>query len=144
MAFRERRMRVMPYSTRNQTHTIWQRHLSGMAPRQICDELNVSYPLVVSAIWRGRKNGAIPKLPSSRSSYLQRKKNHIPKGHIGTILDGMSEEQQVWLAKSTHDYGCQTLAELLLELVRDAHAESVEQKRLAEKYGKNKNKEKEQ
>lgn len=123
----------MSYSTKSQTHTIWQLHLSGMAPPQICDELNVSYPLVVSAICRGRKNGAIPKLPSSRSSYLQRKKNHIPKGHIGTILDGLSEEQQIWVAKSTHDYGCQTLAELLLELVRDAHAESMEQKRLEER-----------
>ena len=123
----------MSYSTKSQTHTIWQLHLRGMAPPQICDKLNVSYPLVVSAIWRGRKSGAIAKLPSSRSSYLQRKKNHIPKGHIGTILDGLSEEQQIWVAKSTHDYGCQTLAELLLELVRDAHAESMEQKRLEEK-----------
>lgn len=134
MASLEIKRQTMPLSTSNRTQTIWQLHLSGMKPAEICNELNVSYSLAVSAIWRGRKSGAIPKLPSSRSSYLQRKKNHIPKGHIGTILDELSEEQQIWVAKSTHDYGCQTLAELLLELVRDAHAESMEQKRL-EKEG---------
>jgi len=93
----------------------------GKSNGEIAAELGVNYSLVTSALCRGRAEGAVPPvvLASPLSAGTQ---YYLTKGTMGYVVTHLSREQQVWLAKLANQYGCETMAEVILEIVRDAHA----------------------
>lgn len=46
----------------------------------------------------------------------------LGKGTMNYVLKKLTPDQQVWLTGLAKHYGCETMAEVILELVRDAHA----------------------
>ena len=56
---------------------------------------------------------------------------HIKAGTMSQVFMPLDRDQYEWLGAEAERMGCETLAEYLVELVRDAHAESVDRKRKA-------------
>jgi hypothetical protein len=52
-------------------------------------------------------------------------------GSVKDVISALTVEQTDWLAKEAQDLGCHNIAEYIAELVRDAHAESVDAQRKA-------------
>jgi hypothetical protein len=50
---------------------------------------------------------------------------------MSQVFMPLDRDQYEWLGAEAERMGCETLAEYLVELVRDAHAESVDSKRKA-------------
>jgi len=113
----------MPASKKSNTKKILEMTLDGMGTKEIATKLNVSYSTVTSARKRGRDKGELPKIeygsPLSHGSTY-----YLRRGCIGDIISGLSKDQLIWLVKEADNYECETLAEVILEMVRDAHAEA--------------------
>lgn len=111
----------MPGIRSERTTRIWQMYNEGKSNKEIAAELGVNYSLVTSALCRGRDAGVIP--PVILGSPLNHGTNYyLHKGTMGSVLTKLTREQLVWLTKLAEKYGCETMAEVILELVRDAHA----------------------
>ena len=100
-----------------QTQEIWKLYNAGATPTEIAEKLDLSYGTITSAISRGRDAGAIYQ------EQVDRTPSYMPKGTVGYVLQELADEQKDWLQAQTIDCECATIAEYLLELVRDAHAE---------------------
>jgi len=114
----------MPNNKKRRTEIICEMTAEGWSAKDIAKELNVSYSTVTSARSRGRDKGALPKIeygsPLSHGSTY-----YLRRGCIGDIIGSLSKDQLIWLVKEADKYECETLAEIILELVRDAHAEAT-------------------
>ena len=100
-----------------QTQEIWKLYNAGATPTEIAEKLDRSYGTITSAISRGRDAGAIYQ------EQVDRTPSYMPKGTVGYVLQELADEQKDWLQAQTIDCECATIAEYLLELGRDAHAE---------------------
>ena len=111
----------MPAMRSEQTKTIWKKYNAGQSNKEIAAEMGIKYSTVTSALTRGRADGVIP--PVLLGSPLNHGTNYyLHKGTMGSLLTKLTREQLVWLTKLAEKYGCETMAEVILELVRDAHA----------------------
>lgn len=111
----------MPATRSKRTMQIWQMYNEGKSNGEIAKELGVSYSLVTSALCRGRDEGVVPPvILGSPLSYGT--PYYMTRGTMGYVVTHLSREQQVWLAKLAKQYGCETMAEIIVEIVRDAHA----------------------
>ena len=93
----------------------------GKLTQEIADELGVNYSLVSCAVKRGRDAGIIPPTQPA-SPFSDGVPYHLNKGTMGYVVSNLTRKQQIWLARKAKKYGCQSMAEIILELIRDVHA----------------------
>ena len=109
-------------NVKEQTKTIWKLRLEGNNSVEIADLLGLRKTLVDSAISRGKEAGEIPKPKSN--PLLYNNPNYIKMGSIGGIINTLNHEQLIWLTDEAHGLGCENIAEMILEIVRDAYEET--------------------
>lgn len=114
----------MPAKTLDRTKTIWRMYNEGQPTKKIAAALGVKYSLVSCAVSRGRQTGAVPPLKPA-SPLSDGTMYYLNRGTMGYLVGNLTREQQIWLAHQAQDYGCDTLAEVVLEIVRDAHADAI-------------------
>lgn len=92
----------------------------GQTPRNISEELHVSYQIVCGTIKKARDAGMLP--PRKTSSPLTHGSPfYMKRGSIRYIVNELTEEQRQWLVKEADKYGCDTMSEMIVEIIRDAH-----------------------
>ena len=106
-----------------QTQDIWAMKNDGYSYKEIMDALNVSHNTVVGAVARGRYRGAIPP-QKKHQPYDMRRNTMIRRGSIDEMLRNMTHEQHVWLVEEARRLQCGSLAEMVVEFVRDAYEEA--------------------
>lgn len=109
--------------TTPQTLQIWQEYNDGADPKKIAEGIGLSFCAVRKAISRGRKTGAVEPLDRTRDFKHQLRKRRLSKGSMKEVFGSISKDQQIWLLEQTSEIGCETVAEYLVELVRDAYEE---------------------
>jgi len=110
------------YWRKPDTLKIWQLSKDGLSAREISAKLGFKFNKVNSALRRGREANILPPPPKKPISHVRHHKNYLRLGSISTVLDALTNEQVDWLAAQTRQLGCETVAEFIAELVRDAHA----------------------
>lgn len=111
------------YDRTSDTLKIWEMSLAGASSREIEAELDFKFGKINSALRRGRDAGVIPRPQAKPISSGSHHKNYMRLGSVSAILDALSDEQVEWLATEARKIECETVAEYILELVRDAHAD---------------------
>ena len=111
--------------TKNRTFQIWEMGRQGMKPKEIMKALDVSYCTVNSALYRGRQQGKLS--PKGRGNIrYQLAQQNVKYGSISDVLATLTKEQVDWLTDQTLALGCETLAEYIVEVLRDAHIEATQ------------------
>ena len=110
------------YWRKPDTLKIWQLSKDGLSAREISAKLGFKFNKVNSALRRGREANELPPIFKKAISHARHHKNYLRLGSIATVLDALTNEQVEWLATQTRSLGCETVAEFIAELVRDAHA----------------------
>ena len=110
------------YSRKPDTLKIWQLSREGLSVREISAKLGFKFNKVNSALRRGREANELPPIFKKAISHARHHKNYIRLGSVSTVLDALTNEQVDWLATQTRQLECDSIAEFILELVRDAHA----------------------
>ena len=111
--------------TKERTFKIWELSRQGMKPTQIAEALGVSYSMVNSAVYRGRLQGKLS--PKGRGNVrYQLAQQNVKYGSISDILAALTQEQVNWLSDQTLETGCATLAEYIVEVLRDTHSEETQ------------------
>ena len=113
---------VRSYSRNPDTLKIWQLSKDGLSARQISKKLGFKFGKVNSALRRGRESGVIPRPTTKPISNGSQHKNYLKFGSISMVLDALTNQQIEWLATQTRQLGCETVAEFIVEVVRDTHA----------------------
>ena len=102
------------------TEKVWMMYRDGLSNLEIQRQTGYTINMIASAISRGRQKGII-----GDRYYMQpldqRRKSKTRRGSISNIIEGLSHEQNKWLIETTREYGCHSIAETILELVRDAY-----------------------
>jgi len=113
------------YDRSPDTLKIWELYLAGHSVREIESELGFKFGKVNSALRRGRESGVIPPRRNERPLRMQvdGTQSYTRLGSISFILNSLNLDQMHWLAAEIRTCGCETVAEFILELVRDAHAD---------------------
>lgn len=100
---------------------------SGQYPREIEQTTGLSRRDVLNALGRARKRKDITphryKLPKPLSALVEQ--SRVRTGSIKQMSEALTVEQRAWLVKQAEDLGCESIAELLAEIVRDEHASQV-------------------
>ena len=109
------------YWRKPDTLKIWQLSKDGLSAREISAKLGFKFNKVNSALRRGRESNELPPIFKKAISHARHHKNYLRLGSISAVLDDLTNEQVDWLATQTRQLGCETVAEFILELVRDAH-----------------------
>jgi len=110
------------YWRKPDTLKIWKLSKDGLSAREISAKLGFKFNKVNSALRRGREANELPPIFKKAISHARHHKNYLRLGSISTVLDALTNEQVEWLATQTRSLGCETVAEFIAELVRDAHA----------------------
>ena len=113
------------------TQRIAEMHRAGHSHAAIQLATGLGYSRVVRGVVEARKAGMIPPRkvkasPRQIVKYLFANRN-IKLGYMSDILLALTPDQLDWMAKETDKMGCESVAEYITELVRDAHAESTNQ-----------------
>lgn len=101
----------------------------GKPVREIACSLGLPSHRVSSAISRGRAKGALPPRDQDFTNPYLFRKFGIKAGGVSMILENLAPEQKVWLFEEASKIGCETIAEYLLERVRDDYEEHDQRKR---------------
>lgn len=105
-----------------QTKTIWKLKLEGNDSLEISNLLGLKKSLVDSAVSRGIEAGALQKRKSN--PLIWNNSNYIKMGNIGWLIKQLDRDQLYWLADESLKTRCETMAEMILEIVRDAYEET--------------------
>jgi len=113
------------------TRRVAEMHRAGHSYAAIQLATGLGYNRVVRGVVEARKAGMIPPRKVKASPRQQVKylfaNRRIKLGFMSDILLAMTPAQLDWMAKETDKIGCESVAEYITELVRDAHAESTNQ-----------------
>jgi len=112
------------YDRSPDTIKIWELHLSGHSAPRIQRELGFKSGKVTSAIRRGRESGIIPR-PVVKNPFKFGVSTYARLGSVSSIIEGLDQDQLSWLASEVKRCECETVAEMLLEYVRDAYEEHL-------------------
>ena len=110
------------YDRSPDTLEIWDKSKNGLSAKQIVTESGWKFGKVNSALRRGRDAKILEPRKVKPISSGSHHRNYMKLGSISAICKGLTDEQVDWLATQTRELGCESLAEFILELVRDAHA----------------------
>jgi len=113
------------------TQRIAEMHKAGHSHAAIQLATGLGYSRVVRGVVEARKAGMIPPRkvkasPRQIVKYLFANRN-IKLGYMSDILLALTPDQLDWMAKETDKMGCDSVAEYITEIMRDAHAESTNQ-----------------
>jgi len=113
------------------TQRIAEMHKAGHSHAAIQLATGLGYSRVVRGVVEARKAGMIPPRkvkasPRQQVKYLFANRN-IKLGYMSDILLALTPDQLDWMAKETDKMGCESVAEYITEIMRDAHAESTNQ-----------------
>jgi len=113
------------------TQRIAEMHRAGHSHAAIQLATGLGYSRVVRGVVEARKAGMIPPRkvkasPRQIVKYLFANRN-IKLGYMSDILLALTPDQLDWMAKETDKMGCDSVAEYITEIMRDAHAESTNQ-----------------
>lgn len=111
------------YERSPDTLKIWDMCKNGLSAREIAHQTGWKFGKVNSAVRRGRDAGVIPRPQAKPISSGSHHRNYMRLGSISAICNSLATEQVEWLATEARRIECETVAEFILELVRDAHAE---------------------
>lgn len=106
------------------TRRIWDLYRQGKQAKEIVAETGYKDTTVQAALNRGRTLGAIEHRKGSTSTKWQLRRYEITAGTVTWILDQLFEDQLEWLISEASELGCETVAELILEKLRDEYEES--------------------
>lgn len=113
------------YDRSPDTLKIWEISLAGSSTREIAHQTGWKFGKVNSALRRGRDAGVIPRPQTKPISSGSHHKNYMRLGNVSAILDALSNDQVEWLAAEARKLRCESLAEYIVEIIRDAHAVEV-------------------
>lgn len=103
------------------TTKIWDLYREGYKVTEISRMMNLSYPMVSSAVGRGRRAGILEPKSSYTLPYLLQI-NSLQVGRLKKdIINKLSQRQQNWLVNKSVDLGCESLAEYIVEVLRDEY-----------------------
>lgn len=102
------------------TKRVWELHLQGCKNYEIAQITGFKPHRVAHAIMRGRAKGEIP-IPERVQPVCDRRATYIKRGTVNSIVEELSEEQNYWLVDEARKYECDSLAEYILEIVRDVY-----------------------
>ena len=113
------------------TRRVAELHMAGHSYAAIQLATGFGYTKVVRAVGIARKAGIVPprknkSTPRQQVKYLFANRR-IKLGYMSDILLAMTPAQLDWMAKETDKMGCDSVAEYITEIMRDAHAESTNQ-----------------
>lgn len=112
----------MPRQLSDQTLEIWRLCELGHPNSEIERIMGLSQSSVAHAVYRGRKKGVLPKVRFVHE-YELRVEGKLRRGSICNILDGLDEEQRKLIVDQARKLECASIAEYILEIVRDAFFE---------------------
>lgn len=115
------------YGRSSDTVKIWKLHLAGYNVHRIQKKLGFKHAKVTSAIRRGRDIGALPQ-PVFKNSCRLGLSTFVRLGSVSSILAELDKNQLDWLKLQIKQYECETVAEMMLEYVRDAYEEQLTKK----------------
>lgn len=100
--------------------------LAGMSSKEISEVLGMKPNTVSNMLLRGRHKGVLPwRKEADMSPKYRLKKSGVTLGAMMSVVQGLSPEQRSWLIGQTEDLGCETIAEFIIEIVRDAYEEDL-------------------
>lgn len=98
---------------------------TGYSTAEISEITGLSTGIVANAVCRGRKKGVVRhKNETERTLRALLKKNHITMGSMVGVLEQLTPAQRVWVIEEAIRYECGTVAELMVEMIRDVYAEA--------------------
>ena len=117
--------------TEKEINIVAEMHRAGHSHAAIQLATGFGYTKVVRAVVIARKAGIVPprknkSTPRQQVKYLFANRR-IKLGFMSDILLAMTPAQLDWMAKETVKMGCESVAEYITEIMRDAHAESTNQ-----------------
>lgn len=108
------------------TRRVWSLSNTGYNTAAISEITGLPIGIVSNAIHRGRKKGVVRhKNETERTLRALLKKNHITMGSMVWALEQLTPAQRVWVIEQAIRYECESVAELMVEMVRDAYAETI-------------------
>lgn len=110
-------------SVKQSTKDVWALRNQGLGRKQISEKLGMSVTTVESAIRRGREQGKVKRVAPIRDRFYG---TRVKRGTVNHVVDGLSDVQHEWIMEEVRRTGCETVAEYLLEIVRDLHEEVVQ------------------
>lgn len=116
------------YERSPDTIKIWELSKKGLSAREISHQTGWKFAKVNSALRRGRESNELPPIYKKPISHAKHHKNYMRLGSVSYILDNLNLDQVDWLASEVKRCDCETIAEMLLEYTRDAHAEHLQKK----------------
>ena len=115
----------MPQPIKETTRRAWSLANTGYNTAEIGKIMGLPTHTVSSMINRGRNKGVVrQKTERDKTLRALLKKNHVTMGNMAWILGQLTPEQRLWVIDEVIKYKCETVAELVVELLRDAYAES--------------------
>lgn len=107
------------------TRRVWSLSNTGYSTAEISEITGLSTGIVANAVCRGRKKGVV-RQKNEKEKTLQAllNKNHVNMGSMVWVLEQLTPAQRVWVIKEAIRYECGTVAELMVELLRDLYAEA--------------------
>lgn len=104
--------------TKPQTLQIWEASRNGLKPHEIAEKFGASSYSVRTALTRGRKGGFVPPVQASNTKHMLRSYN-LRSGSFREIYDSLTTEQSRWLMEAACKIECETVAEYIIEMLRD-------------------------
>lgn len=104
---------------------------AGNTPREIAQMIGRSYTFVLQLKRQAHERGLLPpkkKTPPRQAVRGFVSNNGMKQGHISDVLLALSKDQQRWILREAGRLECESLAEYLTELVRDAHTLATQEK----------------
>jgi len=105
--------------------------LGGMTDHQAAAHIGVSVWSVRSAKQHARRLGIYPPHTpkADYDTFTDRiRREGFRRGNMREALLPLSADQRKWLLDEAQDLGCESLAEFICELIRDAHAVALDEK----------------
>lgn len=116
----------MPAKPHPQRQRILDLAREGVRPTEIASKLDIPRSSVASIVDHARRRGQIPpRSQQNRGLKYLVTKTGIGYGRMKDLHDALTLEQQRWLMNECVELGVSSILEYMLELVRDAHAEST-------------------
>ena len=101
---------------------------AGASNMEVAEKLGLSQNRVAYYVRQGRMSGKITSRRPIKNvdaiKFLQN--SYMRLGTVSEIVSDLTQDQIEWIIEQTKDLNCETIAEFITELVRDAHAEATE------------------
>ena len=117
---------TMPRQLSERTLRIIELKNQGQRNIDIAAMLGISAKLVGNAVKTGRRNGPVEQRhPKNLGTTTLLRKFGVRTGSMSEVKAALTADQWVWLATQASDIEAESIAEFIVETVRDMHAEDT-------------------